>query len=217
MTFLLALCAVMLMAADAFSIQCPSRHSSAVLTPIPSRVTAAAPPMTFSTTVLGMSEEASAETENDDGDEAEEEDASPSEDPDVKALKEEIAKLEAQLAEEKSKLEAALDECEEYSKTGYARKVADMENMKRVRSVSVHHGCGLISAFERQTVVVLDFSLVSSLSVFVLPFACRTLLVLEHCFNQSIQCHRFRLKKLHACLRHTQQPATKVRRRRIWI
>jgi molecular chaperone GrpE (heat shock protein) len=96
---------------------------------------------TPSAATLFMSEEASAEAPEDDGgssEEAEEqgEPEAPAENLEVTALKEEIAKLEATLAEEKSKLEAALEECEEYSKTGYARKVADMENMKRVRSVS---------------------------------------------------------------------------------
>jgi molecular chaperone GrpE (heat shock protein) len=58
------------------------------------------------------------------------------EDPELKALKEEIAALEKTFGEKKSALEYALEQCEEYSKTGYARKVAEMENMRRVRSVS---------------------------------------------------------------------------------
>lgn len=59
-----------------------------------------------------------------------------SEDPEVAALKEEIALLEAQLKTKKSSLSYALDQIDEYSKAGYARAVAEMENMRRVRSVS---------------------------------------------------------------------------------
>merc|ERR1712176_73101 len=62
------------------------------------------------------------------------EEEGPPEDPEVTALKESIAELEATLADKKSKLQYELERCEEYSKSGYARKVADMENMKRVRS-----------------------------------------------------------------------------------
>mmetsp|Transcript_4719 Transcript_4719/g.12015 ORF Transcript_4719/g.12015 Transcript_4719/m.12015 type:complete len:293 (-) Transcript_4719:92-970(-) len=56
------------------------------------------------------------------------------EDPEVVALKAEIGDHEATLAKSQSSLQYALDQCEEYSKTGYARKVAEMENMRRVRS-----------------------------------------------------------------------------------
>jgi len=69
--------------------------------------------------------------------EGEEEDQGPPEDPEVTALKESIAKLESTLKGKKSKVRYELEQSEEYSKSGYARKVADMENMKRVRSVSI--------------------------------------------------------------------------------
>ena len=72
---------------------------------------------------------------DDDGEEEAEADA-PKEDPEVVALKEEIEQLEKSLSKTQSSLQYALDQCEEYSKTGYARKVAEMENMRRVRSVS---------------------------------------------------------------------------------
>lgn len=75
----------------------------------------------------------SASNDNDSTDEEEEEEGPP-EDPELTALKESIAALEATLADKKSKLQYELEKCEEYSKSGYARKVADMENMKRVRS-----------------------------------------------------------------------------------
>lgn len=94
------------------------------------------------TSTLHMSEEAEAsegdaegdaESAVDDSDSTEEEEGPP-EDPEVTALKESIAELEATLKDKKSKIQYELDRCEEYSKSGYARKVADMENMKRVRS-----------------------------------------------------------------------------------
>lgn len=74
------------------------------------------------------------ESASDGDDAAEAEEEGPPEDPEVTALKESIAELEATLADKKSKLQYELERCEEYSKSGYARKVADMENMKRVRS-----------------------------------------------------------------------------------
>jgi molecular chaperone GrpE (heat shock protein) len=82
---------------------------------------------------MSEEEEAPEEIADDSTIEAEE-DEGPPEDPEVTALKESIAELEATLADKKSKLQYELERCEEYSKSGYARKVADMENMKRVRS-----------------------------------------------------------------------------------
>lgn len=61
--------------------------------------------------------------------------AAPEEDPEVVALKEEISKLEAELKSKKSSLSYVVEQVEEYSKSGYARQVAEMENMRRVRSV----------------------------------------------------------------------------------
>lgn len=96
---------------------------------------------TTSSTMLSMAEddEASAAAEGEEISDAEEEqeEQGPPQDPEVTALKESIAKLESTLADKKSKLQYELEQCEEYSKSGYARKVADMENMKRVRSVSI--------------------------------------------------------------------------------
>jgi hypothetical protein len=68
-------------------------------------------------------------------------DKKPAEDPEVTSLKEQIAELESALSSKKLQLEKALDQCEEYSKTGYARKVAEMENMRRVRSVRISTFC----------------------------------------------------------------------------
>jgi len=74
------------------------------------------------------------ESASNDNDSTDEEEGGPPEDPELTALKESIAALEATLTDKKSKLQYELEKCEEYSKSGYARKVADMENMKRVRS-----------------------------------------------------------------------------------
>mmetsp|Transcript_16328 Transcript_16328/g.35486 ORF Transcript_16328/g.35486 Transcript_16328/m.35486 type:complete len:273 (+) Transcript_16328:310-1128(+) len=87
------------------------------------------------TTILSMAEEdEAAEGGDEQASEASAEEEEPQEDPEVTALKASIAELEATQAATKSKLQYELDRCEEYSKSGYARKVADMENMKRVRS-----------------------------------------------------------------------------------
>lgn len=64
----------------------------------------------------------------------------PKEDPEVKAIKEEIAELEKTLKEKKSQIQYLQDSAERYSKAGYARKVAEMENMRRTRSVSTSEG-----------------------------------------------------------------------------
>ena len=78
-----------------------------------------------------------AEASAEDGDEGEddEEEKEPEEDPEVTAIKKEIAELETTLKSKKSTLSYTLDQAEEYTKAGYARKVAEMENMRRIRSV----------------------------------------------------------------------------------
>lgn len=58
------------------------------------------------------------------------------EDPEVTAIKNEIADLEKQLKEKKSQVDYLQDAADLNSKAGYARKVAEMENMRRARSVS---------------------------------------------------------------------------------
>lgn len=59
----------------------------------------------------------------------------PVDNPEIVALKEEISDLESELKERKATLSYELERVEEYSKAGYARAVAEMENMRRVRSV----------------------------------------------------------------------------------
>ena len=113
--------------ADAFSLNGPSASVAALRSVSPQ----------VAPTTLYMSEEAEeAPAEEVEGEAEEEAPEEPPEDPEVTALKESIAELESTLADKKSKLQYELEKCEEYSKSGYARKVADMENMKRVRSVS---------------------------------------------------------------------------------
>ena len=109
---------------------------------------AAATAATATTTTLLMSEEdqqqeeeqettTSSSDDSTDDEKEEEEEKKPEESPEVTDLKEKIAKLESTVAEKKSSLQYNLEQIEEYSKSGYARKVAEMENMKRVRSVSL--------------------------------------------------------------------------------
>ena len=80
-------------------------------------------------------EEAAAADGEGDG-EQEKKEEEPKEDPEVAALKKEIAELETQLKSKRSTLQYTQDQAEEYTKAGYARKVAEMENMRRIRSVS---------------------------------------------------------------------------------
>ena len=85
--------------------------------------------------VDGEGEAAAAANGEGDGEEDKKEEE-PKEDPEVAALKKEIAELETQLKSKRSTLQYTQDQAEEYTKAGYARKVAEMENMRRIRSVS---------------------------------------------------------------------------------
>lgn len=57
------------------------------------------------------------------------------EDPELTAIKEEIEALERTLKEKRRALRGTEDKADEYTKSGYARKVAEMENMRRARSM----------------------------------------------------------------------------------
>jgi len=59
------------------------------------------------------------------------------EDPELKALKEEIASMEATLKEKRRQVASYSDRADDFTKTGYARKVAEMEMMRRARSVRI--------------------------------------------------------------------------------
>ena len=61
--------------------------------------------------------------------------SSPAESAELRGLKIEIAELEKTLQRKRLEVEYISDQADDYSKTGYARKVAEMENMRRMRSV----------------------------------------------------------------------------------
>jgi hypothetical protein len=63
------------------------------------------------------------------------EEVPPVEDPETTAIKDEIAKMEQEIKSARRQLADINDRADDYTKTGYARKVAEMENMRRARSV----------------------------------------------------------------------------------
>lgn len=69
--------------------------------------------------------------------EEEEEPPQQEENPELTALKQEIEQLETTLKEKRRQVRYVQDQVEEYTQAGYARKVAEMENMRRARSVSI--------------------------------------------------------------------------------
>lgn len=85
-----------------------------------------------------MSEEPSAEAEETSPSEEEGvvADDVPQEDPEITALKEEIANLEIDLKAKRSELNRNVDLAEEYSERGYQRKCAEMDNMRRMRAAA---------------------------------------------------------------------------------
>jgi hypothetical protein len=81
------------------------------------------------------SKDGEVEAEDESG-EAEVESKEEEEDPEIKAIKDEITELESTLKSQRTTLAYTKDSADEYTKSGYARKVAEMENMRRIRSVS---------------------------------------------------------------------------------
>lgn len=61
----------------------------------------------------------------------------PPEDPEIVALKEEIANQESLLKAKRSELSRLQEDADKYSSSGYARRVAQMEDMKRIRLVRI--------------------------------------------------------------------------------
>ena len=57
------------------------------------------------------------------------------EDPEITALKQEIASLESTLKASQQNIQYQNEKLEQYSKAGYTRRVAEMETMRRARSV----------------------------------------------------------------------------------
>lgn len=60
------------------------------------------------------------------------------EDPETANLKEEIAACEAVLNAKRREVLSTLDQVDDFSKAGYARKVAEMDNMRRKQTVSYY-------------------------------------------------------------------------------
>jgi glucan-binding YG repeat protein len=86
----------------------------------------------------------------------------PREDPEMVALKQEIANLESALKAKQNELSYQEEQLDYYSKAGYARKVAEMETMRRSRSVRVPFNCFLAFVCENDN-NVLGYPLVSSI------------------------------------------------------
>lgn len=61
------------------------------------------------------------------------------EDPEVVTLKDEIKRLEDALKAKRLQVAETSDRADEMTKSGYARKVAEMENMRRARNVSTFY------------------------------------------------------------------------------
>lgn len=113
--------------------------------------------------------------------------------PDITALKKEIEQLEQDLKTKKSSLMYAQDQVEEYSKAGYARAVAEMENMRRVR---------LVSSNETVTVVILEpASAVSHPHRFYNNPSEQTNKFTDHEFFKSVKCNGWDFEKLPSPLR----------------
>jgi hypothetical protein len=66
------------------------------------------------------------------------EEEEPAEDPELVALKEEIAAMEKTLKERRVQVALTADTADEFSSGGYARKVAEMEQMRKNKRVSTN-------------------------------------------------------------------------------
>eukprot|EP00563_Minutocellus_polymorphus_P004453 CAMPEP_0181043770 /NCGR_PEP_ID=MMETSP1070-20121207/12894_1 /TAXON_ID=265543 /ORGANISM="Minutocellus polymorphus, Strain NH13" /LENGTH=279 /DNA_ID=CAMNT_0023122139 /DNA_START=25 /DNA_END=864 /DNA_ORIENTATION=- len=85
----------------------------------------------------GEAAEASATSpEGGEGQQGEGEEEQPKEDPEVTAIKEEIAALEAKIKSRRNDLASIIDSVETYSKAGYARKVAEMDQISKMRGAA---------------------------------------------------------------------------------
>ena len=60
------------------------------------------------------------------------------EDPALTALKQEIADLESAVKAKTRQVSVAQEQAERYTQSGYARRVAEVENMRRLRKVGIH-------------------------------------------------------------------------------
>jgi hypothetical protein len=91
----------------------------------------------------------------------------------VAALKDEIAALESSLKAQRRKVMQVSDEADEYTKSGYARQVAAMENMRRARSVRDYRDYSIVVV-----VVLEEKESVLSISLTHIVF------VADRCFNR---------------------------------
>lgn len=91
-----------------------------------------------------QTEAAAEDEEADDGDEEEKEEE-PQEDPEVTALKKEIEEWDQKVKNMRRQAMSTSDRADDYTKTGYARKVAEMENMRRARKVS-YRICAMVDS-----------------------------------------------------------------------
>lgn len=118
----------------------PSKQSIAPKTGVPSKVGHAQPESSFGV-ALWMAEEDDSDTEveednetvDEEVEESEEEEEEEKEDPELVALKKEIAEAEKELKDKKRAVRSTEDRADDFTKAGYARKVAEMEQMKRTR------------------------------------------------------------------------------------
>lgn len=78
----------------------------------------------------------SASEETEEAEAEEEEEKEPEEDAELTALKSEIAQLESQLKQKNRDLNSLERMADEYTKAGYARKVAEMESFRRSKSAA---------------------------------------------------------------------------------
>jgi len=97
-------------------------------------------------TTTAAAEENDEDQEQQEEEEEEEEEEEVKEDPEVTKLKEEIAELESTLKRKKQQVREAKDTADIYTKSGYARKVAEMENMRRLRSMMQSSDKSAVSA-----------------------------------------------------------------------
>ena len=80
--------------------------------------------------------EASAKGGEEEDESAAPEEVEPEEDPEVVAIKESIADLEAKIKAKRNDLASLIDLVETYSKAGYARKVAEMDQIRKMRGAA---------------------------------------------------------------------------------
>jgi len=150
-------------------------------------------------------DEVDEENETTDEDEEEEEEEEEQEDPELKALKEEIAQLEQDLKNARRKVADVGDRADDFTKTGYARRVAEMENMRRARSVRVMAFTLLWLGY-----FGFDYCLLV-LSVLIFSF-----IHTDAAIIQQIRCNCRCSDRVFARLGQADQFARSIQRRRVW-